>query len=142
VSVTTYPTISPYVLYEDVAIALEFLTTAFGFTERLRYTEPDGRVSHAEVVMGDGLVMVGQPASGYRNPKSLGGATMHVHVYVTDVDAHFATARAAGAEVGGEPQDEPYGDRRYRARDPEGHEWFFAQQIKQVEPEEWGATAP
>ena len=136
-----YPRVTPYVLYEDVAGALEWLTTAFGFRERLRFTAPDGSVTHAEMQNGDdGVVMLGQPGPEYRSPRRLGACTFYVHVYVDDVDAHCARAQAAGASILGEPSDEAYGDRRYDAEDLEGHRWSFAQHLRDVPPQEWGAT--
>jgi uncharacterized glyoxalase superfamily protein PhnB len=75
----------------------------------------------------------------YRSPKSLGTRTAQVHVYVDDVDAHYERARAAGAEIRAEPADQPYGDRRYDAYDPEGQLWSFAQRIRDVPAAEWGA---
>lgn len=70
--------------------------------------------------------MMGTPGSDFRNPKHLGRSTQSLYVYVDDVDAHCARARAAGAEILEEPSDQPYGDRRHGARDPEGHRWYFA----------------
>jgi uncharacterized glyoxalase superfamily protein PhnB len=121
-------TITPYLLYEDAAAALKFLSRAFGFTESMRI-DANGRVQHAEMELGDGRVMLGQPAEGYRNPKHLGTATALIYAYVEDVDAHCAQAREAGAEIAEEPADQEYGDRRYHARDPEGHDWYFAQRM-------------
>jgi PhnB protein len=136
-----YPRVTPYLLYEDVARALEWLTAAFGFSERLRFAEPDGTVSHAEMeVEGDGVIMLGHPGPEYRSPQRLGQCTVYVHVYVDDVDAHCARARQAGAEILREPADEEYGDRRYDAADPEGHRWSFAQHVRDVAPQEWGAS--
>jgi PhnB protein len=132
-----YPPIVPYLLYEDVPGALDWLTRAFGFTERLRFAGSDGVVSHAEITLGDGLVMLGFPGPDYRNPKQLGNATQLVHVYVDDVEAHFARAKGEGATIIAELEDQTYGDRRYIAEDPEGHRWTFAQQIRVVPPEEW-----
>jgi PhnB protein len=132
-----YPPIVPYLLYEDVPGALDWLTRAFGFTERLRFAGSDGVVSHAEITLGDGLVMLGFPGPDYRNPKQLGNATQLVHVYVDDVDAHFARAKGEGATIIAELEDQTYGDRRYIAEDPEGHRWTFAQQIRVVPPDEW-----
>lgn len=122
-------TVTPYLLYEDAAGALDFLARAFGFEETTRMAMPDGRVSHAEMKLGDGEIMLGQPEDGYRNPKQLGGTTVLMHVYVDDVDAHCERARAGGAEIADEPADQEYGDRRYHARDPEGHSWYFAQRV-------------
>jgi PhnB protein len=136
----TVQTITPYVLYEDVAAALEWLSGAFGFKETLRFTDPAGHVSHAEALLGDGAIYLGDPGDDYDSPKRVGHATVGLYVLVADVDAHFERAKAAGAEILAEPEDQEYGDRRYAACDPEGHHWFFAQQIRDVEPEEWGAT--
>lgn len=130
-------TVTPYLLYEDGAAAIDFLTRAFGFQEVMRSHSPEGRVWHAELSIGDGHVYLGEPGQDYRNPKRRGGTTVSIHVYVDDVDEHFAHARSAGAEVKGEPEDRPYGDRVYHAVDPEGHDWFFAQHLRDVPLEEW-----
>jgi uncharacterized glyoxalase superfamily protein PhnB len=125
----TYPTVSPYLYYQDGAAALEFLATAFGFTERLRHTDVDGTLRHAELdIAGGGVIMLGCPED-QRSPKELGHVTAGFYVHVDDVDGHFARAKAAGAEVEGPPEDKPYGDRVYGAFDPEGHQWWFAQSI-------------
>lgn len=132
--------ITPYLLYADAAAALDWLAEAFGFTETLRHADDEGRVNHAEMALGGGSIMLGEPGPDYRNPKALGAVTQLVHVYVDDVDAHCAGARAAGALIEREPADQEYGDRNYGAVDPEGHRWFFAQKLREVAPEEWGAT--
>jgi uncharacterized glyoxalase superfamily protein PhnB len=119
------PTVSPYLLYSDVDAMLEWLTRAFGLTERMRVPGPDGKTSHAEMELGDGLVMMGCPGPDYRNPKRLGAVTLLIFVNVDDVEAHFARAKAAGAEIVTELEDKPYG-RTYAAKDPEGHQWHFA----------------
>jgi uncharacterized glyoxalase superfamily protein PhnB len=134
--------ITPYLLYEDGNAAVDFLTRVFGFEEKVRSRSPEGRTWHAELALGDGAVYLGEPGGGYRNPKRLGAATTSIYVVVDDVDAHYEHAKSQGAEIVAEPADQDYGDRRYFARDPEGHEWFFAQQLRQVEPEEWGAETP
>jgi uncharacterized glyoxalase superfamily protein PhnB len=133
-------TITPYLLYEDVVGALEWLGRAFGFEETVRFTAPEGYVSHAEAWLGDGAIYLGHPGEDYRNPKQLGQETVGIYVLVDDVDAHYERAKAAGADILAEPEDQEYGDRRYKAADPEGHVWFFAQTIRAVEPQEWGAT--
>jgi uncharacterized glyoxalase superfamily protein PhnB len=135
-------TVTPYLLYRDVDAALDFLTRAFGFRETLRYTGEQGYVNHAEMDVGDGKIYMGDPGDQYRNPKDLGQETVGIYVLVEDVDAHFARAKAAGAKIREEPTDQEYGERRYTARDAEGHHWFFAQPTDPVEPEEWGATVP
>jgi len=133
-------TITPYLLYEDAAAALEFLARAFGFEEQLRFTGDAGYVNHAEMRLGDASIYLGDPGDAYENPRRVGHETVGIYVLVDDVDAHHERARAAGAEIREELVDQEYGDRRYTAVDPEGHVWFFAQPIRQVEPEEWGAT--
>ena len=132
-------TITPYLLYEDVDAALSFLSKAFGFKEMLRYTGEAGYVNHAEMRLGDGKIYLGDPGEQYRNPKKVGN-TFGTYVLVDDVDKHFERAKAAGAEITEEPTDQEYGERRYIALDPEGHQWFFAQPTREVAPEEWGAT--
>jgi PhnB protein len=134
-------TITPYLLYEDVAGALDFLSRAFGFEEVLRYTGEAGYVNHAEMRFDGVPIYMGNPGEGYRNPKELGQETVGIYIEMEhDVDAHFARAEEAGAEILEQPVDQEYGHRRYTARDPEGHHWFFAQVTQQVAPEEWGAT--
>ena len=135
-----YPSVMPYLLYEDSEAALEFLVKAFGFTEKLRMTDDSGRVSHAEVQMSDGVIMFGTPPGDYKNPAKLGGKTQSVYVYVDDVDAHFERAKQAGAKMVREPEDQFYGDRSYGAADPEGHEWYFATHVRDVSPEEMQAA--
>jgi PhnB protein len=131
-----FPRITPYLLYEDLDVTVDWLLGAFGFAERFRMPGPDGRSAHAEVSLGDGVVMMGHPGPDYRNPKHLGVATQLVYVYVDDVDRHFAAARAAGARILSEPADQFYGDRTYEAEDPEGHRWTFGQHVRDPAPED------
>ena len=139
--VRPYRTVTPYLLYEDVAAALAWLSDAFGFRERLRFTDEDGTVNHAEMLVGDdGVIMLGHPGPDYRNPRNSGAASALVHVVVDDVEEHFARARAAGAEVLLPPTEQEYGDRRCDILDPEGHLWSFAERVRQVPPEAWGAV--
>ena len=135
-----YPRVMPYLLYEDSDAALDFLTSAFGFREKFRMTDDDGRINHAEVELGDGVIMLGTPGSDYKNPKRLGGKTQSVYVYVDDVDAHYEKAKAAGAKIVREPEDQFYGDRNYGVEDPEGHEWYFGTHVRDVSPEEMQAA--
>jgi PhnB protein len=118
--------IAPYLLYEDGAAAIDFLTNAFGFEEVMRMEDDKGDVNHAELRLGEDTVMLGDPGDDYRNPRNADHSTALVHVYVDDVDAHFERAKATGAEIVIEPTDQEYGDRRYDAKDPEGHFWSFA----------------
>ena len=133
----------PYLLYEDSDAALEFLVSAFGFTEKLRMTDDNDRVNHAEVQMNDGVIMLGTPPGDYKNPAKLGVKTQSVYVYVDDVDTHYERAKKAGAKIVREPEDQFYGDRNYGVEDPEGHEWYFGTHVRDVSLEEMqtaGAT--
>jgi PhnB protein len=136
-----YPSVMPYLLYEDSDAALEFLVTAFGFTERLHMTDDGGHVNHAEVQMKDGVIMLGTPAGDYKNPARLGGKTQSIYVYVDDVDAHCERAKQAGAKIVREPEDQFYGDRNYGVEDPEGHEWYFGTHVRDVSEDEMRTAA-
>ena len=123
--------ITPYLYYEDVGEALKFLAKAFGFEKHgPQMNGADGKINHASMKLGDDVVMMGHPGSAYRNPKRLGEATQSLYVNVDDVDKHFARARKAGAKIIEEPADTPYGHRRYGAEDLEGHQWYFAHEIR------------
>ncbi len=135
------PRITPYLLYEDVAAAIDWLAAAFGFRERMRIPGPAGKVAHAEMELADGLIMMGCPGPQYLNPKRLGQPTQHLYVYVDGVNDHFERARKAGAKIVEEPKDQFYGDRRYGAEDPEGHRWYFAEHIRDISAEEMKAAA-
>ena len=135
-----YPSVMPYLLYEDSDTALEFLVNAFGFTEKVRMLDESGRVNHAEVQMNDGVIMLGTPPGDYRNPAKLGGKTQSVYVYVDDVDTHYERAKQNGAKIVREPEDQFYGDRNYGVEDPEGHEWYFGTHVRDVSAEEMQAA--
>jgi PhnB protein len=130
-----YPQVTPYLMYEDPGAALVWLATAFGFRERFRHVGSEGWVDHAELEIGDGLVMLGKPDADFRCPKTLGGATSLVHVYVENAVAHSERARAAGATIRTEPSEKPYGTIQYSAADPEGHLWLFSEQVREPDPE-------
>src|SRR5215218_355038 len=134
-------TVFPYLLYEDLGAMLDWLSSAFGFTEKLRFTGDDGTVNHAEMDVGGASIMMGDPGDEYRSPKNGGGWPAQVQVYVDDVEAHYERANAGGAQIRQELADTPYGDRRYDAHDPEGHLWMFSTHVRDVPPEDWGATA-
>lgn len=135
-----YPSVMPYLLYEDSDTALEFLVNAFGFTEKVRMLDESGRVNHAEVQMNDGVIMLGTPPGDYRNPAKLGGKTQSVYVYVDDVDTHYERAKQNSAKIVREPEDQFYGDRNYGVEDPEGHEWYFGTHVRDVSAEEMQAA--
>ncbi len=123
----------PSVYYDDAAREIEFLVRAFGFRRRLVVPGEHGTVRHSELTFGRAVIMVADAHSefGGRGPKSLGGTSGGLSLYLADaeVDAHCARARAAGAEILREPQDEPYGGRGYMARDPGGHWWYFGSYV-------------
>ncbi len=129
--------ITPYLFYEDVEAALEFLACAFGFEETLRYQGAQGYVNHAEMRFGEGAIMFGNPGEQYRNPRRNSEVSSAVHVTVPDVRATFERASAAGAQIIEPPSDQPYGGRRFGANDPEGHEWWFSQSAPVLASEDW-----
>jgi uncharacterized glyoxalase superfamily protein PhnB len=123
-----YSRVCPYLNYEDTEAMLGWLPDAFGLVELHRVSDGNA-VTHAEMGLGEAVVMMGTPGKDFRNPRSLGRITQSLYVFVDDVDAHCARARAAGAEIIEEPADQPYGHRRYGALDPEGHRWYFAADV-------------
>jgi uncharacterized glyoxalase superfamily protein PhnB len=123
------------IFYNDPLAALQWLAQAFGFERSMLITNADGSFGHAQMTFGDGYIMVGSEWTSYTaSPSSMRGKNTQIqHVHVdTDIDAHCARARAAGAEIVRELSDEFYGDRCYSARDPEGHVWTFAQTLRTV----------
>ena len=124
-----YPRVSPYLLYEDAAAAVDYLKRTFGFELRRSSIDGAGR-THYEIVLGeDGLVMVGQAGEAFSSPRTLGSfPPSMIHVYVDDVVALHERATDAGAEVT-ELELSPVGDRRFTATDPEGQLWVFAQRV-------------
>ncbi len=122
--------ITPYLYYADVESALSFLSRAFGFRKFGQTMKgPDGKLNHAAMKLGNDVVMMGRPGPKYRNPKRLGQATQSLYINIKNVDKHFERARKAGAKILEKPEDTFYGHRRYGAEDPEGHQWYFAQEI-------------
>ncbi len=123
-----YHTVSPALAIDGAADAIDFYKRAFGATERYRMPSPDGKIAHAELEIGDSIVMLSDPfpQSTVRAPTALGGTSVSMFLYVEDVDAHFEQARTAGATILREPTDQEYGDRRYDCVDLEGHHWYFA----------------
>jgi len=138
-----YQRIIPYLLCADAPAAGDFLCKASGFTEQFRFEMGEGQLGHAELAMGDSVVMLATapPDTGFASPKDLPGQSAFVTCYVDDVDTHREAAIAAGAEVE-EAEDKPSGDRSYRARDPEGHTWYFATHVLDVSPSEMMEAYP
>ena len=130
-----HPTLSSGICYRDPRAAIAFLQAAFGFELTMLIEEEGGEIAHSQLSLGDGLIMVGREWSDdTKSPASLGGKTtqtVHIHIE-TDIDAHCARAKAAGAEVFAEPETQFYGDRTYRCRDLEGHIWTIGQTVVPV----------
>ena len=124
-----YPRVSPYLLYEDAAAAIDYLQRTFGFELRLTQTGAAGR-SHNELLLGgDGLVMLGQAGESYSSPRTLDiFPPSMIHIYVEDVDSLHARAKGAGADVS-DLEMSPAGDRRFTTTDPEGQIWVLAQRV-------------
>ncbi len=127
------------VCYRDPWKALEVLQRAFCFERSMVISDKDGKLVHAEMRFGSGYIMLGSEWADYgASPVSTAGKnTQMIHVQLAEgIDAHCARARAAGAGILQEPTDQFYGDRTYRARDPEGHVWTFGQTVRRVSREE------
>jgi uncharacterized glyoxalase superfamily protein PhnB len=122
-------------IYPDVREAVDWLSAAFGFVERVRI----GENHRAQLNVGDGAVIVGDVRSERRPPRP-GEMTHSVMVRIEDVDSHFDHARSHGARIVREPADFPFGERQYTADDPAGHQWTFSQTLDDVHPEAWGGT--
>jgi uncharacterized glyoxalase superfamily protein PhnB len=128
----------PILIYADVAKAIDWLSQAFDFKERLR-VDRQGIIGHAQLIVADGAVILGRQGAEYHAPRP-GEVQQYVHVTVENVDAHFERAKKAGARIVQPPHDMPFGERQYTAEDPEAHRWVFSQHIADVPPQAWGAT--
>jgi PhnB protein len=133
-----YHSITPYLVIQGAARAIEFYKKIFDAVEVVRMDGPEGKVGHAELRVGDSMVMMADehPAMGYRGPQALGGTPVSLLLYVTDADAVFSRAVAAGAKVMKPMQDQFYGDRSGTVTDPFGHVWTIATHKEDVPPEE------
>ena len=133
-----YRSVTPYLIVDDGAAALEFYAKALGAIERMRMDWGGGRVGHAELEIGDSVVMLASefPEMNALSPRTIGGTPVSLMVYVEDVDAVFAKAVEEGAEVVRPVADQFYGDRAGRIRDPFGHEWTLSTHVEDVTPEE------
>jgi uncharacterized glyoxalase superfamily protein PhnB len=117
-------TVVPVLVYEDVNKAIEWLCGTFGFGERLRAAGSGGRVTHAQLEMADGAVMLGQQGGEFRSPRP-NEVTQYVIVHIKNVDEHFEHARQCGARILKSPANMPFGERQYTAEDLGGHRWTF-----------------
>jgi len=135
---TAYAGVTPYLIVRDAARAIEFYKKALGATELMRFPGPDGKIGHAEMKIGDGVVMLADesPAAGHKSPQTLGGSAVSLLFYVTDVDTRFAKALAAGGTVMNPLKDQFYGDRSGTITDPFGHIWTLATHTEDVSGDE------
>ncbi|MEU9039063.1 VOC family protein [Streptomyces sp. NPDC048352] len=132
----------PHIMVTDAAEALSFYVRAFGAVEDFRLDAPGGGVLHAEIRIGEAVLMLGDAAEApFASPAELGGTSAALHVYVPDVDALVRTAVAAGAELLQEPADQFHGDRTAHLRDPSGHLWVFLTHLEDVSGAELAARA-
>jgi PhnB protein len=131
-------TVTPYLAIKDAVKALEFYKTAFGATETYRLLMPDGRLGHAEIRLGDSVIMLADefPEYGGTAPHTLGGSPVNIHLYVKDVDAFVKRALAGGAKERKPVMDQFYGDRSGQLEDPFGHLWWVATRKEEVAPDE------
>lgn len=138
-----YPRLMPYLIVGDGAAAIDFYTAVLGAEERMRMDGPDGRIGHAELQLGDSLIMLADehPEIGAVGPRTVGGTPVTLHVYVEDVDAVFARAIEAGATERRPVEDKFYGDRSGGFEDPFGHRWDVASHVEDVSPEEMSKRA-
>ena len=120
----------PVLIYEDIEAAHDQLVKVFGFASDGIERTPDGTVVHAEVRLGDSRIWLHRVSEDLASPRTLSQLNSGLVVHVDDVDAHFRHSRDAGATIDREPEDQPYGQREYGARDPEGHRWWFASPLK------------
>lgn len=133
-----YHSVTPYLIIKGAAKALDFYQRAFGAKETVRMAGPGGKIMHAEMRIGDSMVMLADehPEMNARSPESFGGSPVMIHLYVEDVDAVFNQAIAAGATVERPLADQFYGDRTGGVKDPFGYSWYVATHKEDVTPEE------
>ena len=133
-----YPRVTPYLFIDGASAAIDFYCSVLGARERMRMPGPDGTVFHAEIEVGDSMIMLGEqnPDMDVRGPRAIGGTPMMLHVYVEDADRVFEQAIGAGAKALRPVEDQFYGDRSGRFEDPFGHRWDVATHVEDVPAEE------
>lgn len=138
-----YPRLSPYLAVDGAAAAIDFYREVFGASERVRMPAPDGKIGHAELLVGDSVIMLADefPDMDVRSPKTVGGTPVTLILYVEDVDAVFDRALRAGATALRAVENQFYGDRSGQFEDPFGHRWNIATHIEDVPPEEMAQRA-
>ena len=138
-----YPRLSAYLCVDGAARAIDFYTSVLGATEKMRMDGPDGKIGHAELTLGDSVLMLADeyPDMGFLSPARIGGTAVTLHTYVEDVDAVFEKALAAGAKSLRSVENQFYGDRSGQFEDPFGHRWNVASHVEDVDPEEMARRA-
>jgi PhnB protein len=138
-----YPRLMPYLIVDDAEAAIAFYGDVLGATERMRMPGPDGRIGHAELNVGDSVLMLADenPEMGIRAPRRIGENPVMMYVYVDDVDRAFERALAAGAKTVRDLEDRFYGDRSGQIEDPFGHRWDLATHVEDVSEEEMSRRA-
>ncbi len=133
-----YPRVSPYLIADGAAAAIDFYKLVFGATERMRMPGPDGRLGHAELQIGESVIMLADehPEMGIHGPRTIGGSPVTLHVYVEDADAAFERAVNAGATSLRPMENQFYGDRSGQFEDPFGHRWNVATHVEDVPTDE------
>jgi PhnB protein len=133
-----YRNVTPYLVVKGAAAAIEYYKRVFGATERMRMDGPGGTVGHAELEIGDSVVMLADefPDMGFRGPKTIGGTPVSLHAYVENVDEVFKRAVDAGARPVRPVENQFYGDRLGTLEDPFGHVWSIATHVEDVPPAE------
>lgn len=133
-----FPTVTPYLVVDGARAAIDFYCSVLGATERVRMPAPDDKVGHAELAIGNSVIMLADefPDIGALGPRTVGGSPVALHVYVEDVDAVFDLALSAGAKTLRPVEDKFYGDRAGQFEDPFGHRWDVATHVEDVSQEE------
>jgi PhnB protein len=138
-----YPRVMPYLIVDGASAAIQFYSEVLGTTERMRLPMPDGRVGHAELELGDSLIMLADenPEMEIRGPRAIGGTPVTLHVYVEDADAAFQRAIERGARSLRAVENQFYGDRSGQFEDPFGHRWNVATHVEDVPEDEMARRA-
>ena len=138
-----YQRVTPYLYIDGAGTAIDFYCSVLGARERMRMPAPDGRIGHAELEIGDSVIMLADanPDMDVRSPRSIGGTPIALHVYVDDVDGVFRQAIGAGAKQLRPVENQFYGDRSGQFEDPFGHRWNVATHVEDVPPDEMAKRA-
>ncbi len=133
-----YPRVTPYLTIDGASAAIDFYMKVFGAKERMRMPAPDGKLGHAEIAIGDSVIMLSDEYKemGVLGPKSIGGTPVTINVYVEDVDSVFDRALQEGSKSLRDPENQFYGDRMGQFEDPFGHKWSVGTHVEDVPPDE------